>query len=131
MNDFLFDASYFGSRRLARFKDLQSNGEVLVEAEDGGKPARFSLSVQEFPWNRFALFLTNAWLHSTPVPRYFRPLRRIPDEVIAQLQNCDSNSAREILHSLRVNGFFPPIRASKATAYGIGRPQNSGHRGRP
>jgi hypothetical protein len=102
--------------RVLRYKDLLLDGKVLLEARDGLKPALVRLEARAFPWNDFSVFLVQSWRVSGPVPFLFKPARRIPEEIINALLKASQDDAREILRTLRKNGFLPPIRGQASVA---------------
>lgn len=87
-------------------------GLVRVEGVDGQKPAWIDLEPRLFPWRDLAHYLAQSWQLSRPVPKAFRPVRRIPPEILAVLSapGLTHTDALEILKSLRKNQFLPTIR---------------------
>lgn len=97
-------------QRKVILRALLENGSVLVEAIDGLKPAQFSVHGTQFPWGNYLPKIYRAWYLSNPVPAHFKPLKRIPNPVIEQLEKATQVEQMQILKALRQADFLPRIR---------------------
>jgi len=86
-----------------------SDDSVLFEARDGNKPALLTLKPEEFPWFDYIQALLTRWELSRPVPPCFRPLRRLPAEVLEALRTLPTTDALRIMQGLRTAQFLPAL----------------------
>ena len=98
--------------RLAKVIQVFENGGVLLEGRDGHKPAQFRLQPRDsFPWLLFFQKVCVAWELSSlqAIPYEYRPLRRIPQEIVDIIPKVNEKEALKIIETLRTKGFLPKL----------------------
>ncbi|MDR1759386.1 MAG: hypothetical protein LBR60_02535 [Fibrobacter sp.] len=89
------------------------NGSLLLDERDFRKPARFWLNASSvFPWAAFLRKVFVAWQISAvkTLPKEFRPLQRIPPDILHLLSyDIPESSLLEIIRELRRRSFLPPL----------------------
>lgn len=95
--------------RQASVLQCHKDGSLLMDARDGEKPPRFTLTKEDvFPWEEFLGKLLIAWQLGdySDVPPQFRPQKRIPQFVLDGFTSEPLPSKLKILATLRQQGYF-------------------------
>ncbi|HOG68166.1 MAG TPA: hypothetical protein PLT31_02770 [Fibrobacteraceae bacterium] len=99
-------------KRLAVLEQYFRDGSLLLSARDGEKPAQFILhSKDSFPWLAFFKKLRVFWWASShqAIPYAFRLQKRVPEELLAELDLLSEPELLDALAALRANKYFPPL----------------------
>jgi len=101
-----------GVKRQGSVFSCHRDGSLVIEARDGLKPARFTLSsTDSFPWEQFLQKLLISWQlgDMEDVPAAFRPKKRLPEFVLEGFDREPRENQLKILSTLRKQGFFPAL----------------------
>jgi hypothetical protein len=104
--------STYDKTRLATVIRVYEDGGILLEARDNSKPAQFRLQPGDsFPWLFFLKKVCVAWHLSAmrALPFEFRPLRRIPQEIVDAIPDLGEKDAFKILDALRAQEYLPKL----------------------
>lgn len=99
-------------KRLAVLEQCFQDGSLLLSARDGEKPAQFMLkSTDSFPWLALFKKLRVFWWTSSHqnIPYAFRLQRRVPEELLTEMDFLREPELLNALATLRANKYFPPL----------------------
>lgn len=99
--------------RQAALFSCSKDGSLVLDARDGKKPARFTLTSKDnFPWEAFIGKLLIAWQLGdySDVPPQFKPQKRIPQFVLDELPAEPLANKLKVLATLRKQGYFPALK---------------------
>lgn len=99
------------NKRLAVLEQCFQDGSLLLSERDGEKPAQFTLTLNDvFPWHDFFKKLrVSWWLSQQKVPNAFLPQKRIPEELLDEMEKLPERELLRALATLRAEKYFPTL----------------------